>query len=101
MILAIEIVIICLLFNIIIIAGTKKNPLGGLHNLPKPIQVRVKALPKYSDRKIKAMSTKERVLKKLPAPCTACIYILCNDLRCRCKNLYARLFIYTDTVDLR
>lgn len=67
MILAIEIAVLCALFSVIIIIGTRKNPLGGLHNLPKTIQERVNSLPEYKERNIKLISSKQRILKKLPA----------------------------------
>ena len=61
----IEIIIICVFFTFVVIIGTKKNPLNGLHNLPLKIQQRVASLPQYQD--IKILSTKERIIKKLPA----------------------------------
>lgn len=35
------------------------------------------------------------------AACTdaACIYILCNDLRCRCENIFTGLSLHTHSVD--
>ncbi len=38
MILVIEIIAACLLFTVITIAGTKKDPLSGLHNMPLNLQ---------------------------------------------------------------
>lgn len=67
MILIIEIILLCVLFSIIIILGTKKDPLSGLHNLPKAIQERVSALPEYRDRNVQVVPAKKRILKKLPA----------------------------------
>lgn len=67
MILAIEIIGLCVMFSVIIVLGTRKNPLGGLHNLPKAIQERVAALSEYKDRNVQVVSTKKRILKKLPA----------------------------------
>ena len=67
MILAIEIIVLCVLFSVIIILGTKKNPIGGLHNLPKAIQERVSELPEYKDKNVQVVSAKQRILKKLPA----------------------------------
>ena len=55
------------MFSIIIIIGTKKDHLGGLHNLPKAIQERVSELPEYKDRNVQVVSAKKRILKKLPA----------------------------------
>lgn len=67
MILAIEIIALCVLFSVIVIIGTKKNSLGGLHNLPKAIQERVSQLPEYKDRNVQVISAKKRIFKKLPA----------------------------------
>ena len=67
MILAIEIAVLCVLFSVIVIVGTKKNPLGGLHNLPKAIQERVASLHEYKDKNVQVVSAKQRILKKLPA----------------------------------
>lgn len=67
MILIIKIGVLCALFSVIIIISTRKNPLGGLHNLPKAIQERAASLPEYRDRKIQAVSAKRRILKKFPA----------------------------------
>ena len=67
MILAIEIILLCILFSVVMIIGTKKDPLGGLHNLPKSIQERVSELPEYKDRNVQVVSAKKRILKKIPA----------------------------------
>lgn len=68
MILLIECVCLCVLFFVMISASYKKNPLAGVHNLPVEIQKRVQELPEYKDiRPEKILSTKERILKKLPA----------------------------------
>lgn len=67
MILTIEIAALCILFSIIIIFGTKKNPLGGLHNLPKAIRERAAGLPEYKEKNIQVVSAKKRILKKIPA----------------------------------
>lgn len=67
MILAAEIVVMCLMFSVIMMAGAKVDPLGGLHNLPKSIQQRVALLPEYRDRNIKLLSARQRILKKIPA----------------------------------
>lgn len=67
MILIIEIGVLCALFSVIIIIGTRKNPLGGLHNLPRAIQERVASLPEYRHRNVQVLSAKRRILKKLPA----------------------------------
>lgn len=68
MILLIECVCLCVLFFVMISASYKKNPLAGVHNLPVAIQKRVQELPEYTDTKPeKVLSTKERILKKLPA----------------------------------
>lgn len=67
MILAAEIAVMCLMFSVIMMAGAKVDPLGGLHNLPKSIQQRVALLPEYRDKKIKVISARQRIIKKLPA----------------------------------
>lgn len=67
MVLLIECVALCLLFYIINIISYKINPLSGIHNLPIKIQKRVQELPEYKDIKPKKiLSTKERIIKKLP-----------------------------------
>lgn len=63
----IESILICLLISFIMIRGTKRNPLGGLHNLPMKIQERVSLLPEYADNHVKVIRTKERIIKKIPA----------------------------------
>lgn len=65
MILIIEMIIGCILFSAMVILGTKKDPLSGLHNMPIRLQERVAALPQYKDTKV--IHTKERIIKKLPA----------------------------------
>lgn len=55
MMLTIEIIVLCILFSVVIIFGTKKNPIGGLHNLPKAIQKRVSELPEYKDRNVQVV----------------------------------------------
>lgn len=68
MILIIECICLCLLFYILSIISHKINPLSGIHNLPIKIQERVQKLPEYKDIKPKKiLSTKERILKKIPA----------------------------------
>ncbi len=67
MILIIEIITLCLLFTATVISGNKKDPLGGLHNLPKKIQERVNILPEYADRKTEILTSSQRIRKKLPA----------------------------------
>lgn len=47
--------------------GTKINPVYGLHNLLKDIQERVHSLPHYKGKLGKILSTRERIIKKLPA----------------------------------
>lgn len=59
--------VLCLVFTIVVIFSTKKNPLSGLHNLPIDIQERVYSLPEYSGKVGKILSTKERIVKKVPA----------------------------------
>ncbi len=65
MILMMEIVAVCLLFTLVTIAGTKKNPLSGLHNMPLELQEKVAALPRYEG--IEVVRTKKRIVKKIPA----------------------------------
>lgn len=65
MILLMEMIACCLLFSAIVILGTKKNPLSGLHNMPVALQERVASLPQYQN--VKVVRTKERILKKIPA----------------------------------
>lgn len=60
-------ILICMLFTIFEMAGAKKNPISGLHNLPRDIQERVHSLPEYKGKVGKILSTKERIIKKLPA----------------------------------
>lgn len=68
MVLLIECVALCLLFYIINIISYKINPLSGIHNLPIKIQKRVQELPEYKNIKTKKiLSTKERIIKKIPA----------------------------------
>ena len=63
-----ESIVICIIFTILIIVSYKKNPLSGLHNLPIEIQERVQKLQEYKDIKPeKVLSTKERIIKKIPA----------------------------------
>lgn len=64
MILVIEMIIICAVFTITVIFGTKKNPLSGLHNMPIKLQERVASLPQH--RNVKVVRAKERILKKIP-----------------------------------
>lgn len=65
MILVIEMIVCCVLFSIMVVLGTKKNPLSGLHNMPVALQERVAFLSQYQN--VKVVHTKERILKKLPA----------------------------------
>ena len=68
MVLLIECVALCLFFYILNIISYKISPLSGIHNLPIKIQKRVQELPEYKDVKPKKiLSTKERIIKKLPA----------------------------------
>lgn len=66
-VLIIAAIIICLLFTVIIIAGTKKNPISGVHNLPLDIQERVHSSTEYEGKLERILSTRERIIKKLPA----------------------------------
>lgn len=59
--------VLCLLFTIIEMVSVWKKPLSGLHNLPRDIQERVQSLPEYSGKIGKILSTKERIIKKVPA----------------------------------
>ncbi len=65
MILVIEIIAACLLFTVVTIAGTKKDPLSGLHNMPLELQEKVASMPQYEG--IKVFHTKNRIVKKIPA----------------------------------
>lgn len=67
MVMIIATILICALFTILEIAGTKKNPIFGLHNLPRDIQVRVQSLSEFKGKSPEILSTKERIIKKLPA----------------------------------
>lgn len=60
-------VIICVLFTLMQVVTAKKNPLSGLHNLPLNIQKRVHSLSQYQGDIEKILSTKERIIKKIPA----------------------------------
>lgn len=94
MILIIEIIVLCVLSSIIIIIGTKKNPLGGLHNLPKAIQERVASLPEYKDRNVQVVSVKKRILKKLPAlVILACVF--CAMIYGAGARTFLQGFLYT------
>lgn len=64
MILMAEMVVCCALFSIVVITGTKKNPLSGLHNMPVTLQRYVSSLPQYQG--IKVLSNKQRMIKKIP-----------------------------------
>ena len=94
MILAIEIAVLCILFSIIVILGTMKNPLGGLHNLPKAIQERVSSLPEYKDKNIRVVSTKQRILKKLPA-LILLAFIFCSLIYSAGARTFAQGCLYT------
>lgn len=58
---------ICVLFTIVEVVSAKWNPLSGLHNLPSEIQKRVHSLPEYEGKALKILSTRERIVKKVPA----------------------------------
>lgn len=58
---------ICALFTIVEMVSAKWNPLSGLHNLPPEIQKRVHSLPEYEGIALKILSTRERIVKKVPA----------------------------------
>lgn len=94
MILAIEIITLCVLFSIMVILGTKKNPLSGLHNLPKAIQERVASLPEYKDKNIKVISAKQRILKKLPA-LVLLAFIFCAMIYGAGARTFPQGFLYT------
>lgn len=59
--------LVCILFTVMEVVGSKKNPVSGLHNLPLDIQERVHSLPEYAGDLGKILSTKERIQKKVPA----------------------------------
>lgn len=94
MILAIEIFVLCILFSVIIIFGTKSNPLGGLHNLPKAIQECVSELPEYKDRNIQVVSAKKRILKKLSA-LIILAFIFCSMIYGAGARTFLQGFLYT------
>ncbi len=60
-------IVICILFTIVELVSVKKNPLSGLHNLPPEIQKRVHSLPEYEGEVGKILSSKERIIMKVPA----------------------------------
>lgn len=94
MILAIEIIVLCALFSVIIIIGTRKNPLGGLHNLPKAIQERVADLPEYKDKNVQVVSAKKRILKKIPA-LILLAFIFCAMIYGAGARTFLQGFLYT------
>lgn len=94
MILIIEIGVLCILFSVIIIIGTRKNHLGGLHNLPKAIQERAAELPEYRDRKLQVVSAKQRILKKLPA-LVLLAFIFCAMIYGAGARTFLQGFLYT------
>ena len=94
MILLIEIGVLCILFSVIIIIGTRENPLGGLHNLPKAIQERVSNLPEYRDRKLQIVSAKQRVLKKVPV-LVLLAFIFCAMIYGAGARTFLQGFLYT------
>ena len=51
MILFIEMIIGCAFFTVMVILGTKNNPLSGLHNMPIRLQEKVATLPQYKKDK--------------------------------------------------
>lgn len=94
MILLIEIGVLCILFSAMIIIGTRKDPLGGLHNLPKVIQERAAELPEYQNRKIHVISAKQRILKKLPA-LVLLAFIFCAMIYGAGARTFLQGFLYT------
>ncbi|MBQ8781960.1 MAG: hypothetical protein IJZ72_09840 [Oscillospiraceae bacterium] len=94
MLLTIEIILLYVLFSVIIITGTRKNPLGGLHNLPKAIQERVLELPEYKDRNLQVVSAKQRILKKLPALVILAV-IFCAMIYGAGARTFLQGFLYT------
>lgn len=94
MMLTIEIIVLCILFSVIVIIGTKTNPLGGLHNLPKAIQERVSELPEYRDRNMQVVSVKQRILKKLPA-LVILVVIFCAMIYGAGARTFLQGFLYT------
>lgn len=94
MILIIEIGVLCVLFSVMIIIGTVKNPLGGLHNLPKAIQERVASLPEYRKRNVQVLSAKRRIQKKLPA-LVLLAFIFCAMIYGAGARTFLHGFLYT------
>lgn len=60
-------IMVCVLITLLEVIGTKVNPVSGIHNLPREIQERVHAMPQYQGKLGRILSTKERIVKKLPA----------------------------------
>lgn len=94
MILALEIIALCVLFSLMVIIGTRKEPLGGLHNLPKAVQERVASMPEYRDRNVRVTSTKQRILKKLPA-LVILAFIFCAMIYGAGARTFLQGFLYT------
>ncbi len=68
MILAIEIISLCILFTLATVVGTLRDPLGDMKNMPIPLQEYILSLPEYAHLKdLHVVRTKERLLKKIPA----------------------------------
>ncbi len=94
MILTIEIICLCILFSVIVMLGTKRNSLGGLHNLPKSIQERAASLPEYKDRNIQVISAKRRILKKLPV-LVVLMFVFCAMIYGAGARTFFQGFLYT------
>lgn len=98
MILLIECIGICLFLYILNIISYKNNPLSGIHNLPIKIQERVQKLPEYKDIKPKRiLSTKERIIKKIPALIVAFV-IWGSFVYLAGARTFTRGFIYSFTL---
>jgi hypothetical protein len=51
----IQSVVLCLLFTLIVVTRTVRDPLGSIMNYPPAIQERVAGLPQYQDRVAKGV----------------------------------------------
>lgn len=94
MILLTEIIVLLVIFTIVYMAGLKKQLLKGLHNLPKPIQERVRELPEY-EGKVKGdiLTTKQRIVKKLPVLLIVAVFFSLLTYLCWGKGFSPQLFI--------
>lgn len=85
---------ICILFTIVELISVKKKPLAGLHNLPKDIQERVHLIPEYEKKIGKILSTKERIIKKVPA-LVVILFVFAALVHMAGANSFFEGFLYT------